>query len=189
MQRDGGKIWPFPSQSYKPPTRREAGNRPCPSSFKRAQPCQPLDFRCLASGVVREYISGVPSHPVGGILFQQSGKLIHTFSHIVGDALLLGTSHLFCSLCRLLAGSRSRCRPGLGGKCLSQSSSQLTLFQASGLSQTPAAPPWTAQEAERGLLVPLNSHLLEQTAVVLSRLLSLLLLPWVVSNSNSSDFN
>lgn len=168
MQRDGGKRWPFPSQSYKLPTRREARNRPCPSSFERAQPCQPLDFRRLASGAVGEYISGVPSHPVCGILFQQSGKLIHVFSHVVGDDLLLGTSHLFYSLHRLLAGSRSRCRPGLGGKCLSQSSSQLKLFQASGLSQTPAAPPWTAQGAERGLLLPLISHFSEQTAVVLS---------------------
>ena len=34
-----------------------------------AWPCQHLDFRLLASGTVREYISVVLSHPVCGNLF------------------------------------------------------------------------------------------------------------------------
>lgn len=53
-----------------PKARKKEGNA-LPYSLQRENDHRHLDFRCLASRRMREYIPVVLSHPVGGALSQQ----------------------------------------------------------------------------------------------------------------------
>lgn len=52
--------------------RKKEARKDSVQSQREPQPCQHLDFRCLASTMVRGYICGVLSHPVCGTLLWKS---------------------------------------------------------------------------------------------------------------------